>query len=337
MLGLTEINHLTHKIENVFDAARKNELAVNGDVTELVFMGLDQLTALIERLKEPEGEPVDCSAVLDAIRRLLQTAGVERKQSSQAEADKLMSAETGRGEKHPAGNDSSEAATSGQTSAASPLEGVQDEGQIPQKYLSIFIDECEASLETLTGTLLALERGGRSDDLKSLMGTAHKIKGSAAAIGLNRIAKLAHLIEDVLQESLQTHGSLPAGVTDVLLKCTDALQKNVTERKAGTPQSDPFGQLSYELMEARLKTPATQAAAAGASPVPAAASVKLIPEGEPAPPARGNGPRRRCGWTSTGWTISWTSQASWSSTRRSSHKSGQNSGARLAASTRRRR
>ena len=34
MLGLTDINDLTHKIENVFDAARKNELAVNGDVTD---------------------------------------------------------------------------------------------------------------------------------------------------------------------------------------------------------------------------------------------------------------------------------------------------------------
>ena len=64
MLGLTDINNLTHKIENVFDAARKNELAVSGDVTELVFMGLDQLTALIDCLKQPGGEPVDCSAVL---------------------------------------------------------------------------------------------------------------------------------------------------------------------------------------------------------------------------------------------------------------------------------
>ena len=89
MLGLTDINNLTHKIENVFDAARKNELAVNGDVTELVFMGLDQLTALIDRLKEPGGEPVDCTAVVDSIRRLLQTAGVERKQSSQADAEKV--------------------------------------------------------------------------------------------------------------------------------------------------------------------------------------------------------------------------------------------------------
>ena len=94
MLGLTDINNLTHKIENVFDAARKNELAVNGDVTELVFMGLDQLTALIDHLKEPGGEPVDCTAVVDSIRQLLQTAGVERKQSSQADAEKFMAAET---------------------------------------------------------------------------------------------------------------------------------------------------------------------------------------------------------------------------------------------------
>ena len=58
--GSRDINDLTHKIENVFDAARKNELTVNGDVTELVFMGLDQLAALVERLKQPGGEPVDC-------------------------------------------------------------------------------------------------------------------------------------------------------------------------------------------------------------------------------------------------------------------------------------
>ena len=92
MLGLTDINNLTHKIENVFDAARKNELTVNGDVTELVFMGLDQLVALVDRLKEPEREPVDCSAVVDAIRRLLQKEGVERKQSSQADAERAMCA-----------------------------------------------------------------------------------------------------------------------------------------------------------------------------------------------------------------------------------------------------
>ncbi len=272
MLGLTDINNLTHKIENVFDAARKNELAVSGNVTELVFMGLDQLTALIERLRQPGGEPVDCSAVVNAIRRLLQTAGVEKKQSSQADAEKLLAAEigseapaagrpsppaplpAGEGSETPSPRPDSSPSGSplpAPRPAVNPFDDIQDESQIPQKYLSIFISESEESLDALTGTLLAMEGGGNADALKSLMGTAHKIKGSAASIGLNRIAKLAHMIEDVLQELAQTHGSLSSGAADVLLKCTDALQRHVAELKHGTASSDHFGQLACELLAAR--------------------------------------------------------------------------------------
>jgi two-component system chemotaxis sensor kinase CheA len=271
MLGLTDINSLTHKIENVFDAARKNELTVDGDVTELVFMGLDRLVALIDRLKEPEGEPVDCGVVVESIRQLLQTAGVERKQSSQADAERAMRADPstpGAAECSPvpqaevdevscpapcAAPDPSPAGN------ADPLENIQDEDEIPDKYLSIFIDETETTLEGLTGALLALEGGANGDDLKSLMGSAHKIKGSAASIGLNRIAKLAHLMEDLLEELIQSSGSLSAGMTDVLLKCTDALQQQVAALKQGSPRSDQFGQLARELLSARSAPSATTA------------------------------------------------------------------------------
>ena len=99
--------------------------------------------------------------------------------------------------------------------------------------------------------MLARESGGNGDDLKGLMGTAHKIKGSAASIGLNRIAKLAHLMEDLLEELLESGGSLSRRMTDVLLKCTDALQRHVTELKQGTARSDHFGQLARDLLAVR--------------------------------------------------------------------------------------
>jgi two-component system chemotaxis sensor kinase CheA len=268
MLGLTDINNLTHKIENVFDAARKNELTLNGDVTELVFRGLDHLVALVDRLKEPGGEPVDSSAVQDAIRRLLQTAGVERKQSSQADAERAMRADSSPPATDPqaAGETACVAALPatpdvGPAGDPDPLDDIHDEAEIPDKYLSIFIDETETSLEGLTGALLALEGGAEGDDLKGLMGSAHKIKGSAASIGLNRIAKLAHLMEDLLEELIQSSGSLSAGLTDVLLKCTDALQQHVTAMKQGSPRSDHFGQLARELLAAR--SPSSPTAAGG--------------------------------------------------------------------------
>ena len=71
-----------------------------------------------------------------------------------------------------------------------PLEEIKDEEEISAKYLSMFLDEAEASLEAFGSGLLALEGAGNSDGLKALVGIAHKIKGSAASVGLHRAAKL---------------------------------------------------------------------------------------------------------------------------------------------------
>jgi two-component system chemotaxis sensor kinase CheA len=197
-------------------------------------------------LKEPGGEPVDCNAVLDAIRCLLQNAGVERQQSSQADAERAMPTAPTEENKLPTGLALAETAGSNPASEADPLQAVVDEDEISQKYLSIFIDESEATLDGLTTSLLAMESGASGDDLKGLMGAVHKIKGSAASIGLNRIAKLSHLMEDLLEDLIDSKGSLSAAMTDVLLKCTDALQQHVTDLKQGTARSDPFGQLAAQ-------------------------------------------------------------------------------------------
>ncbi|MHB8899463.1 MAG: Hpt domain-containing protein [Thermoguttaceae bacterium] len=90
MLGLTDINDLTHKVENVFDAARKDELVISGDCVELMFQAVDRLVAMVDSLKEPTGQSVNCNQVLQGISGLLQRAGAERKKSSQADAEKAL-------------------------------------------------------------------------------------------------------------------------------------------------------------------------------------------------------------------------------------------------------
>ncbi|MCA9262026.1 MAG: Hpt domain-containing protein, partial [Planctomycetales bacterium] len=54
MLRLDAINNLTHKMENVFDAARNRQVAVDSEVVDLVFHAIDCLSALIDRLSDPE-------------------------------------------------------------------------------------------------------------------------------------------------------------------------------------------------------------------------------------------------------------------------------------------
>ena len=235
MMGLTDINTLTHKIENVFDAARNNQLTVNRDVVDLVFMGVDQLTALVELLKDPEAEPVNCDAVLEGIRQLLSSAGAERKQSSQADAETALFD------------------APGETSLEipDPFEDLNDEEDLSEKYVAIFIDETKTALDELSETLLTLQGGDDPQDLNNLLLTSHKIKGSAASVGLNRAAKLAHLMEDLLQSFVEASGVLSTEATDALFACTDAFQKYVNRLKEGGSGSDNFSEVARKLRATR--------------------------------------------------------------------------------------
>ena len=134
--------------------------------------------------------------------------------------------------------------------------GISDEIETASKYLPIFIDEAELSLDDISDTLLAMEGGGSEEELKLLLVTSHRIKGSAASVGLNRTAKLAHLMEDLLQQLVGGGGTMTPELTDSMLKCTDGIRSHVDGLKRGSPGEDRFVQLANELS-------AAQAAAGG--------------------------------------------------------------------------
>ncbi len=320
MLGLQEINHLTHKVENVFDAARKGALRVTREVVNLLFEAVDRLAALIEALKEPNGEPVEYEGVLAKIHQVLKASGADRAQSTQADAERALAAiERGlqaldepthspaeadaalgpvvpvggqppsgfaarlkaasphppaqgsrieadfskQGEQ-PAGTQAAPsgclreqpvAATTGGAELSDPLAGIDDEAALPAKYIGIFIDEATETLDQLTELLLANERVGQKETVEQLMVLAHKWKGSAASVGLHRAAKLAHLMEDVLQGLLAQHALPNPWLTDTLLRTTDALRQFVETLRQGQPRTDHFGPVACELLAVQQAIP----------------------------------------------------------------------------------
>ncbi|MHB1034734.1 MAG: chemotaxis protein CheA [Pirellulales bacterium] len=259
MLGLSDINQLTHKIENVFDAARKDELVIDGDTVELMFQAVDRLVGLVDGLKTPEAEKVECESVIAGIQNLLAAAGVERRQTTQADAERALQQELADPppapveEPRPAQNQVQEAPVGdpGGESESDDFLALVDETEIPPKYLAIFIDETQLSLDSLTETLLALESKDDRQAIENLLIVSHRIKGSAASIGLNRPAKLAHFMEDLLQDLRENGGELTTGMTDAMLKCTDALRGYVEGLKQGNPGSESFSALANELLAAQ--------------------------------------------------------------------------------------
>ncbi len=165
--------------------------------------------------------------------------------------------------------------TAEQAATASLFAGLEDDREGASQYLSIFIDEAQSTLDELIEALLALETGGGKKQVEQLFIAAHRMKGSAASIGLNRIAKLSHLMEDLLQ-ALVDKGCVPTPqITDALLSCTDGLRQSVNALQSGEILDDRFPALAEELLAASASD---ETAAASASATPTAAPLLASPE-----------------------------------------------------------
>ncbi|MFO0897529.1 MAG: Hpt domain-containing protein [Pirellulales bacterium] len=275
MLGLRDINALTHRVENVFDAARRRELEVGRDTVELMFRAFDRLHAMIDILKDPSAPPADAGDIAAEIQQLLASAGAERGPSSQGEAEQALAAIEAAAQAaapKPSLAGPAVAAPTPAPPGVDPLAGVEDEAEVPAKYLAIFIDESEMAIDSVIETLVARE-GSPATTVEHALITVHRIKGSAASIGLNRLARLTHHMEDVLQTLRDSGRPLTDGLTDILLACADAVRQFIGALKTGGPRSThSFGSLIGDLLAA-TQPPAPQPESAAAPPgVPAAAT-----------------------------------------------------------------
>ena len=132
-----------------------------------------------------------------------------------------------------------------------PLAGLTDDWDAAAKYLPIFIDEAQRTLDDILEILLAGEAGNDCGIVGRLFVAAHCLKGSAASIGLHRVAKLAHLTEDLLQGRIDDGRALTPDVSDAILQFADGLRKYIECLKEGHADSFPLDTLAQTLAAVR--------------------------------------------------------------------------------------
>ena len=263
MLQLDDINRLTHRIENIFDAARSGRLAMSRATIDLVFDGLDKLTHMVERLKDPQLPEVEYESVVDGIRELLEGAGQRPVCPDKPPAPPAAVSRTET-------NDGAEPLPLGAPAQDmdDPLRDVVDDDDIPEKYISLFISETDESLDALSDLLVA----DSIEDVTPLMVICHRIKGAAASIGLRRCAAQAHAMEDLLQSIRDEGTTLTPALVDALLLGVDAIRGFVDQLKSNEVGEDRFGEACAVLRAAR---------AAGAAPSPSPSSRPASPSQKP--------------------------------------------------------
>lgn len=316
MFGFNDINHLTHKIENLFDAARSDKLSVTEDTVDVIIRAIDHVSAMVDGLRDGEVGGVDSDAIQAEIQNVLSSTGTiataeeeidleaalaqateersgrkteksDASTTSESDLDAALAqasvesseskteddidldaalaqalAERNRAnaesqsptDSQPNARESSDLENEDRPAADlnsasdDPFAAVVDDEGIPANYLAIFVDETETSLDTLTEILL---EGVKDSMAEQLLVVCHRIKGSAASIGLNRAAALAHVMEDLLQDLEEKSCNPTPDMADALLSCTDVLRRHIEGLKQGASETCDFKPAYNQLIASR--------------------------------------------------------------------------------------
>jgi two-component system chemotaxis sensor kinase CheA len=119
----------------------------------------------------------------------------------------------------------------------------------------MFVEEAKGQLERIASGLLALESTpGDRDAIDGILREAHTMKGAAGMVGMMRVSRLAHRLEDLLVElRAGTRLSTPE-LTDSMLLVVDGLSRLIAN-----PSSADQDASDEAAMERLLPPPATPA------------------------------------------------------------------------------
>ncbi len=101
------------------------------------------------------------------------------------------------------------------------------------QYLDLYLSEAQEHLGTLNQGILDLESGGGGDSLDAAFRAAHTIKGMAAMMGHDRVARIAHRLEDRLDDLRAGRAEVDPELIDELLSGVDELAAAIDAAIAG--------------------------------------------------------------------------------------------------------
>lgn len=153
---------------------------------------------------------------------------------------------------------------------------------VPPELLEAFSEEADDLVKQAGRDLLLLETPqtpqAGDDSYRRVARVLHTLKGSAATVGLDEPARLAHALEDFVGVAFREQRRLPAHTIDRVLPALDALLQDVRDRARGTPTDRiPRALEALRTPEQPVGTPAP-----AAPPIAAEADARA-PEPAPAP------------------------------------------------------
>ncbi|MCR4427276.1 MAG: chemotaxis protein CheA [Firmicutes bacterium] len=121
---------------------------------------------------------------------------------------------------------------------------------ITSEDIAVFLQEALEQLQLLEDDLLVLEQDRANPEvLSEIFRAAHTLKGSSATLGHERMARLAHSMESVLDGLRKNEITVTRHTIDVLFQCLDALRALTKEIATGEQDGTDVSGLTARLEE----------------------------------------------------------------------------------------
>ena len=104
---------------------------------------------------------------------------------------------------------------------------LEPDADVPAEILEFFVPEAEEHLLAAQQCVLNIENNPNPEDIHRLFRAMHTIKGSAAQVGLQRIARVAHRAEDLMGKLRDGELQPTPEITDVCLEAVDVIKRFV--------------------------------------------------------------------------------------------------------------
>jgi two-component system chemotaxis sensor kinase CheA len=108
-----------------------------------------------------------------------------------------------------------------------------------QKALADFLSEAQETIDVLGRELMHLDAAGENepapDVLNAVFRAAHSLKGLSSMFGVERMARLAHALEDLLDDMRMGRRGLDRAAMDLLLEAPEVFARIIAEEAAGEP------------------------------------------------------------------------------------------------------
>ena len=141
-------------------------------------------------------------------------------------------------------------------------------GELEDEFRPLFIEEAKGHLERIASGLLALEAA--PDDqaaIDAIFREAHTMKGAAGMVGMMRVSRLAHRLEDLLVELRDKKRRATPELTDAMLLVVDGLGRLIASSSGSEQDSSDEAALERLLPSLPVASPpaVTDRAGAGAA------------------------------------------------------------------------